>query len=529
MKNQRSHKFLGLRTDESPSCISKHAVFCRMAEPYSSSDDDDCDWDEMEQEGTTVLCLFCQETFPTTDDVFEHCASLHEFDIKDVASKYSLEELSYVQLINYIREHGCKPQWILKVKPPLSPSDEPVPWDKPEYLRPALHDDMLLTYDILRHEDTSRTLKYAHVTQREYEELQSRLQRAEAIITDMRKTACVFLHDSPAMTNSFPIVGHLKADEDEAYFETYSHFGIHHEMLTDIPRTDAYRIAMENNASSSIEGKTVLDVGCGTGILSMFAARCGARKVFGIDQSEIAYSAIDIIRENNLEKTVTILKGRLEDVDLPSSKVDVIVSEWMGYFLLFEGMMDTVLYARDKHLKPGGLILPDVCSMFVVALSDKALHKKHVKCWDDMWGFKMSCMKTDVVKEAQVTSVPPEGICSEPFRFKTLDLNTCTPEDCDFSSKFTLQLIGDATEITALAGYFDCQFSLPSPVILSTSPHAKPTHWQQTVFLFEHPVSVKPGAVIHGTIDCRRDPKRRRELSVTITLDGRRYPTYHLR
>jgi ribosomal protein L11 methylase PrmA len=43
-------------------------------------------------------------------------------------------------------------------------------------------------------------------------------------------------------------------------------------------------------------GKTVLDVGCGTGILSMFAAKAGADKVFGIDQSEVIYKAMDIIR-----------------------------------------------------------------------------------------------------------------------------------------------------------------------------------------------------------------------------------------
>ena len=70
--------------------------------------------------------------------------------------------------------------------------------------------------------------------------------------------------------------------------------------------------------------------------------------------------AMDIVRENSLEKTITLLKGRLEDIsELNGVKFDVIVSEWMGYFLLFEGMLDSVIAARTKHLKEGGRVLPN--------------------------------------------------------------------------------------------------------------------------------------------------------------------------
>ena len=60
-------------------------------------------------------------------------------------------------------------------------------------------------------------------------------------------------------------------------------------------------------------------------------------------------------RENNLQEKITLLKGRIEDIDLPVKEVDIIISEWMGYFLLFESMLDSVLYARDKYLKPDGV------------------------------------------------------------------------------------------------------------------------------------------------------------------------------
>lgn len=47
---------------------------------------------------------------------------------------------------------------------------------------------------------------------------------------------------------------------------------------------------------------------------------------------------------------ITLIKGKVEEVELPVPKVDIIISEWMGYFLLYESMLDTVLYARDKWL-----------------------------------------------------------------------------------------------------------------------------------------------------------------------------------
>jgi protein arginine N-methyltransferase 1 len=49
----------------------------------------------------------------------------------------------------------------------------------------------------------------------------------------------------------------------------------------------------------------------------------------------------------------------MEEAVLPVEKVDIIISEWMGYFLLYESMLDSVLWARDKYLAPNGKMLPD--------------------------------------------------------------------------------------------------------------------------------------------------------------------------
>merc|ERR1712066_75715 len=87
------------------------------------------------------------------------------------------------------------------------------------------------------------------------------------------------------------------------YFDSYAHFGIHEEMLKDEVRTMTYRNSMYHN-KHLFRGKTVLDVGCGTGILCMFAAKAGAKKVIGVDMSSIVDYAQKIVRDNNLSDIV---------------------------------------------------------------------------------------------------------------------------------------------------------------------------------------------------------------------------------
>ncbi|XP_070799698.1 protein arginine N-methyltransferase 1-like [Pituophis catenifer annectens] len=145
------------------------------------------------------------------------------------------------------------------------------------------------------------------------------------------------------------------------YFDSYAHFGIHEEMLKDEVRTLTYRNSMFHNRHL-FKGKVVLDVGSGTGILCMFAAKAGAKWVSGIECSSISDYAVKIIKANKLDHVVSIIKGKVEEVELPVEKVDIIISEWMSYCLFYESMLNTVIYARDKWLTPDGLIFPDRAS-----------------------------------------------------------------------------------------------------------------------------------------------------------------------
>lgn len=106
-------------------------------------------------------------------------------------------------------------------------------------------------------------------------------------------------------------------------------------MLKDAIRTDAYRDFILNNPSI-FKDAIVLDVGCGTGILSMFAARGGAKKVFAVDASDVAYRARQNVKDNGLDNIIKVVRGKIEDLpEEELDEVDVIISEWMGYFLLW--------------------------------------------------------------------------------------------------------------------------------------------------------------------------------------------------
>ena len=151
-------------------------------------------------------------------------------------------------------------------------------------------------------------------------------------------------------------------------------------LLSDKVRMDAYGTAILKNPSL-LNGAVVMDVGCGTGILSLFAARAGASRVIAIEASaKMAAVASKVANDNGvlhcktqsqadgLQKGVMeVVQGMVEEVDknveLQPHSVDVLLSEWMGYCLLYESMLSSVLYARDRWLKPGGAILPDTATI----------------------------------------------------------------------------------------------------------------------------------------------------------------------
>ena len=193
-------------------------------------------------------------------------------------------------------------------------------------------------------------------------------------------------------------------DQHDYYFGSYSSFHIHEEMLKDTVRTKTYQSAIMDNPQD-FEGKIVLDIGAGTGILSIFAAKAGAKHVYAIEFAEIALFATEIIKQNGLEDKITVIKGKMEEIELPVPQVDIIISEWMGYFLLYESMLDSVLFARDKYLVPGGKMLPDKADIYIAAIEDGQYKGQKKSFWNNVYDVDMSCLTPTVMKEPLVDTV----------------------------------------------------------------------------------------------------------------------------
>lgn len=301
---------------------------------------------------------------------------------------------------------------------------------------------------------------------------------------------------------------------EQHYFSSYDHFGIHEEMLKDTSRTLSYRHAMYKN-KHLFKDKIVLDVGCGTGILSMFAAKAGAKHVYSVDMSNIIEKAQQIVSLNGFLDKITLIQGKLEDIKLPVDSVDIIVSEWMGYFLLYESMLDTVLYARDKYLVEGGLILPDKCSMYIAGIEDGQYKDEKIGYWEDVYGFDYSPFIEVAMAEPLVDTVENNTLITTPEKFFEFDINTVKKEDLAFHRSFSLKAV-DADLCHAYIVWFDCDFPGTEKVTLSTGPMNHYTHWKQTVFYMDQVLDLKKGDVIEGTIASRPNSTNPRELDIEI-------------
>ncbi|KHJ46637.1 hypothetical protein D918_02953 [Trichuris suis] len=340
------------------------------------------------------------------------------------------------------------------------------------------------------------------------------------------------------------------------YFDSYAHFGIHEEMLKDEVRTLTYRNAIYHN-SHLFRGKVVLDVGSGTGILSMFAAHAGARRVIGVTPSRFvnittvrhvyldsrlnfqkspsnrrkSSSRIDWITVGSWARlytlrslpvsVITIVQQKVEDVaELPDGidKVDIIVSEWMGYCLFYESMLNTVIFARDKWLKPNGMIFPDRASLFICAIEDRQYKDEKINWWENVYGFDMSSIRNVAMSEPLVDVVDPNQVVTNCSLLKSVDLYTVKVEDLTWTSPF--KLVANRNDfIQAMVTFFTVDFTkCHKPIGFSTAPDKRYTHWKQTVFYLEDSITIKRGEAVNGTMSVRPNEKNNRDLDFEMTV-----------
>ncbi|KAL5728837.1 type I protein arginine methyltransferase [Ranunculus cassubicifolius] len=339
---------------------------------------------------------------------------------------------------------------------------------------------------------------------------------------EFNEAAVAAAEESMSEPNVHAIIGSDKTSADY-YFDSYSHFGIHEEMLKDTVRTKTYQNVIYQN-TFLFKDKVVLDVGAGTGILSLFCAKAGAKHVYAVECSQMADMAKEIVETNKLSDVVTVLKGKIEEIELPVAHVDIIISEWMGYFLLFENMLDTVLYARDKWLVPDGIVLPDKASLYLTAIEDAEYKEDKIEFWNDVYGFDMSCIRKQSMMEPLVDTVDQNQIVTNSQLLKTMDISKMTSGDASFTAPF--KLIAEKSDyIHALVAYFDVSFTRCHKLMgFSTGPRSRATHWKQTVLYLEDVLTICEGEAVVGSMTVAPNKNNPRDVDITLkyTLNGQR-------
>ncbi|KAJ2785900.1 hypothetical protein H4R18_000289 [Coemansia javaensis] len=548
------------------------AASCTGSESDGSQDDrwDDWEGDEMD---APMKCLFCAELFRQPAALFRHASAAHAFDFPAIRSALGLDFYQSMRAVNYIRARVlAEPGFGAAAGLAIDGSESFLSDDA--FLKPVIPDDSLLyalddldlgdpdAEDQHRHPEPQRgpgsggsdapgereMAARVRLLEQQLEQRDREMAALAAQFEDYKQLVKRQFYDSAS--DAAGAEPEARGDGSDYYFDSYAGNDIHMQMLQDKVRTDGYRDFMYDN-KDLFKGKVVLDVGCGTGILSMFAARAGAAKVVAVDNSDIIHRAQANVIENGLGDVVVLVRGKIEELELPVDRVDIIVSEWMGYFLLFEAMLDSVLVARDRYLAPGGLLAPSASYIYLTAISDEAYMSDKVRYWDSVYGFKMSAMRPPEgeAKEADVDVVPAESVAASRALLAEIDHGSATPAVLDFSSPFALRIARDA-DIHALLGYFDVAFSrsqaapgpgreeLCLPVHddggdvaaralwrqpasrmggFTTGPHGTPTHWKQTIFVLRAPIAAKQGDELRGTFACRKSATNPRELDLEIT------------
>ena len=290
-------------------------------------------------------------------------------------------------------------------------------------------------------------------------------------------------------------------------------------MLGDRPRLDAYAAALEHSAP----GNVVLDVGCGTGILSLLAARAGARKVYALESNaELASLARTIVDENGLGSTIDVVHGDAASAALPE-QADVLVSEWMGFHLLHENMLEAVLAARDRHLKPEGVMLPSQARVVAAPVDMSAQTAEMFGFWQDVRGFDMSAAVPRVAAALQaqplVQSVPEAALLAAPQVVGSLELG----DRAALRASEPIAVHGQcgfpcATEgvCHGFALWFECDF--PGGARLSTAPAAPATHWAQSVVFLPEMLAAAPGYALDCAIRVAPDEENPRWAVIDVQM-----------
>ena len=266
--------------------------------------------------------------------------------------------------------------------------------------------------------------------------------------------------------------------------------------------TLSFKAAIEIN-SGFFEDKTVLVINNGIGLYSLLCARVGAKKVYSLEPDKTNYKfQKKIVELNRYQKIIEVYNCDVEDI-YNIEKVDIIVCEWMGNFLLSNSFLKKVIYARNKFLARDGIIFPDKATLYLCGIQDEEFKKSKFQMWDNVYNVNMSFVKNVSFKEPLIDSFNKNNIISNIYPIFEINMYKIKENDINFMTKFELTF-NQSDSLSALAGWFDVQFlKVPNTIKFTTSPFNQYTKWKQTIFYLENDIKVMKGDIMEGDISLK--------------------------
>lgn len=281
----------------------------------------------------------------------------------------------------------------------------------------------------------------------------------------------------------------------------------YYDMMSDPVRVDAYASAIEAQVRP---GDVVVDLGAGLGILSLLAARAGARMVYAIEMGDAARLARRIVETNGLSDRIVVLEEHSLDVEL-TELADVLVSETLGSFALDENTLPFTIDARDRLMKKGGRMIPCALDLWFAPVEVPAPHRE-VAFWREVCGFDFSDAIEEMLHRMSYADVQPGMFVAEPQRCAQIDLTTVEVNSLAVRHEFTMTRPGS---VHGLAGWFGAD--LGDGVRIETAPGGVITHWRQAFFPYRDPVKVIVGDVMD--VKLRLGPKSERDDDTVLQYE----------
>lgn len=343
--------------------------------------------------------------------------------------------------------------------------------------------------------------------------------KKEVVVQDLQ------LSNGSVSTSRSRFDSKIEASSAKMYFHYYGQLLHQQNMLQDYVRTGTYYAAvLENRADFS--GRVVVDVGAGSGILSLFAAQAGARHVYAVEASEMAEYARKLIAGNPvLGQRITVIKGKVEEVELPE-KADILISEPMGTLLVNERMLESYVIARDRFLVPNGKMFPTLGRIHMAPFSDEYLYieiANKALFWQQQnyYGVNLTPLHGSAFQgyfsQPVVDAFDPRLLVA-PAISHLINFTSVKEEELyeiEIPLKFTSSV---GTRIHGLACWFDVLFNGSTVQRwLTTAPGATTTHWYQLRCVLSQPLYVMPGQEITGQLHMVAHTAQSYTLNVTLS------------